>query len=63
MCPPVIIKAGSRRLYRLASHATLLYINGVLQLEAEDDAFGKGKIGLETCNATVEFDNIRAAEL
>jgi hypothetical protein len=37
-----------------------MYVNGVLQLSATDPAFtfSKGKVGLETYNATVLYDNV-----
>ncbi|MBP1993128.1 right-handed parallel beta-helix repeat-containing protein [Paenibacillus eucommiae] len=41
-----------------------MYVDGVLQLSATDPAFtfSKGKIGLETYNATVLYDNFILAE-
>ncbi|MGO4182450.1 right-handed parallel beta-helix repeat-containing protein [Paenibacillus sp. TAF43_2] len=42
-----------------------LYVDGILQLSATDPAFtfSKGRIGLETYNATVLYDNVILTEL
>ncbi|MGO4695347.1 hypothetical protein AB4Z50_13825 [Paenibacillus sp. 2TAB26] len=42
-----------------------LYVDGILQLSATDPAFtfSKGRIGLETYNVTVLYDNVILIEL
>jgi len=43
---------------RARGSAIELYIDGALQLSAEDSAYRKGKIALETYRADAQFDNI-----
>lgn len=40
-----------------------LYVNGVLELEATDDAHTQGKIGLATYNTAAEFDDVQVCEV